>query len=264
MKTIQIGGIQIAYNFKGKGPPLVLLHGALSDHRMWYPQLEVLSDEFTVIAWDAPGCGESTDPPEDFNLADFADVLALMLKRVNVNHAHVLGLSFGGGLAFEFYRRHPRIPSSLILASAYAGWAGSLPSEAVTLRLNNGLQQSHMPPQKVVEKWLPTLFNEDSNPEIIEKTAEIMADFHPIGMRAMLRAFANADLRDALSEIKVPTLLLYGEDDQRSPMNVAKDIHARIPESRLITIQDVGHLCNLEAPAKFNREVRRFLHSAGI
>ena len=107
------------------GPPLVLLHGVLGDSRDWRRQLEGLSDEFTVVAWDAPGCGESSDPdpPETFGADVYADCLAEFIEALEVERPHVLGLSWGGGLALELYRRRPDLPRSLVLASAYAGWA---------------------------------------------------------------------------------------------------------------------------------------------
>lgn len=261
MNTIKIGGLSIAYEQKGKGPPLMLLHGGLSDNRVWRRQLEDLSDEFTVVAWDAPGCGRSTDPPEAFRLCDYADCLAAFIAAIGLARPHVVGLSFGGGLALELYRRHPAIPKTLVLISAYAGWAGSLPSEVVKERLQQGLRQSELPPNQVVEAWLPTLFTNSASTEVIAETSAIMSEFHPAGMRTMLRAFAEADLRDVLPTIEVPTLLLYGEADRRSPLNIAADLHTGIPASKLVVVPDVGHMINLEAAETFNAEVRRLVHA---
>src|SRR5215467_2080245 len=131
MDQIEVKGLRIAYERTGEGPPLLLLHGGLSDSREWRRQLDALSDEFTVVAWDAPGCGQSSDPPEDFRLPAYAECLAAFIDALCLGHPHVLGLSFGGGLALELYRRHPALPHTLILASAYAGWAGSLPADVV-------------------------------------------------------------------------------------------------------------------------------------
>ncbi len=261
MHKIKTGNFQIAYRRQGSGPALVLLHGGLADSRQWSRQLEELSDEFTVIAWDAPGCGESSDPPEHFSLSDYADCLADFIKKLGLQKPHILGLSFGGGLAIEFYNRYPDIPRSLVLASAYAGWAGSLSPEEVEIRRKNGVQQSNMAPEKVVEKWLPTLFTDSVPIEAVEETASMMADFHPVGMRAMLRAFAEADLRDVLPKISVPTLLLYGDEDQRSPLHVGRALHKKIPASEFIVMPGVGHVSNIEAPDIFNQEVRSFLSS---
>ena len=135
----------------------MLLHGGLSDSRMWRRQLNELCDEFTVVAWDAPGCGRSADSPETFRLPDYADCLASFIEEIGLTRPHVLGLSFGGGLALELYHRHPAIPRTLVLASAYAGWAGSLPPEVVEERLRQGLRQSELPPEEVVRAWTPIL-----------------------------------------------------------------------------------------------------------
>jgi pimeloyl-ACP methyl ester carboxylesterase len=90
----------------------------------------------------------------------------------------------------------------------------------------------------------------------------MMSEFHPAGYRAMARGLAEADLRDVLPRIDVPTLLLYGDADRRSPSSVAQDLHARTPGSTLVVISAVGHLANLEAPERFNAEVGHFLRRA--
>lgn len=261
MDEVKIGGLRIAFEQKGEGAPIVLLHGALSDSREWRRQLGELSDDFTVVAWDAPGCGRSEDPPETFRLPDYADCLAAFIEDIGLVRPHVLGLSFGGGLALELYHRYPAIPRSLILASAYAGWAGSLPPEVVEERLQQLLKLSELPPEQVVEALIPTLFTKSVSIDVIDEMAAIISEFHPVGMRAMTLAFAGADLNDMLPTIEVPTLLLYGEADQRSPLNVAKNLHAKIPASRLVIIPGVGHQSNLEAPEIFNAGVRSFLRA---
>jgi pimeloyl-ACP methyl ester carboxylesterase len=259
LSEVTIDGLRIAYEMQGAGPPLVLLHGALSDSRAWRRQLDAFADAFTVVAWDAPGCGRSSDPPAGFSLADYADCLAGLLGALALERPHILGLSFGGGLALQFYQRYPDVTRSLVLASAYAGWAGSLPPDVVAERLQRGREQSSLPPEVVVPKWIPTLFLDTVPAAVIAEYAVIMADFHPAGMRVMLEAFAEADLRDVLPTIEVPTLLLYGAEDQRSPQDVAQALHAKIPAAELVTLPGVGHVSNLEAPEAFNREVRNFL-----
>lgn len=119
---LSVDGLTIGYERAGHGQPLVLLHGYVGDGAAtWWPQLDGLSDELDVIAWDAPGSGVSSDPPESFTLADFADCLGRFIDELGVARPHVAGLSFGGALALELYRRRPDIPRSLVLLSAYAG-----------------------------------------------------------------------------------------------------------------------------------------------
>ncbi len=261
MNHVSVGGLRIAYRRAGQGPALVLLHGGLSDSREWRRQIEALSSEFDVVAWDAPGCGGSSNPPETFGLHGYADTLASVIEALELGRPHVAGLSFGAGLALELYRRHAHVPASLVLASAYAGWAGSLPAQVVDERLRQVRRQAELPADQVVAEWLPTLFSSSVPSDVREEAAEIMRDFHPAGMRAMANAFAEADLRDVLPSIRVPTLLLYGDADQRSPRDIAEQLHASIPGSELVWLAGAGHQSNLEDPSRFNDKVRSFLHS---
>ena len=201
-----------------------------------------MSADFTVFAWDAPGCGGSDDPPPDFTGKDLGDALAGFLREAVPGRPHVLGLSMGSGIALEFYRAHPSVPASLLLASAYAGWAGSLPPEEVERRYAQVLAELEQPPEQFIPVWLPTLFTEHADPAAVQETSAIMADFHPSGMRALLNANAHADYRDVLPTIAVPTLLLYGTEDVRSPLSVAREMNRRIPGSTLVMIPDVGHM----------------------
>jgi pimeloyl-ACP methyl ester carboxylesterase len=157
-ESVEVGGHKIAFERRGDGPPLLLVHGACGDSRDWRPQLEELSDEFTVIAWDAPGCGRSWDPPEDYGLAGYADALAGFVAALGLGRPHVLGLSFGSGLALELFRRHRDLPRSLVLASAYAGWAGSLGRKEAEVRRQWGLHASERPRDEFVGEFCDTHF----------------------------------------------------------------------------------------------------------
>lgn len=261
MEIVEVGGLRIAFERRGSGPPLVLLHGVLEDSRAWRWQTDEFLRDYTVVAWDAPGCGQSADPPETFSLSDYADCLAGVLEALEVGPAHVLGLSWGGGLALEYYHRHPEMVRTLLLTGAYAGWGGSLPADVVKGRFQQALRESEMAPDQFVPGWLPGLLTEAAPQELRDEVAGLMSDFHPVGYRAIARGFAAADLREVLPAIAVSTLLLWGEVDKRAPLSVAQDLHARIPGSRLVVLPGVGHLCNVEAPEAFNAEVRAFLQS---
>ena len=147
------------------------------------------------------------------------------------------------------YRRHPQVPRSLLLASAYAGWAGSLPPEVVAERVERALREAELPPEQWVRGYLPGLFTDSASAELGEEALAMMLE-------------AEADLRDVLPRIQVPTLLLYGDADRRSPPEVvARDLHAKIPGSRPVVLPGVGHQSDMEAPERFNAEVRGFLRS---
>lgn len=258
---VEVGGHRIAYRMQGKGPPLVLLHGWPLDGREWRRQLDGLSDEFTVVAWDAPGAGLSSDPPQSFRLADWADCLAAFVEALGLGRPHVAGLSWGGGLALELYRRHPGVPRTLILASAYAGWAGSLPAETVQQRLGLMLRNSELPPEQWAPALIETLVTENAPPGLVAELASIISEFHPAATRVATRAFAEADLRDVLPRVDVATLVIVGEEDVRAPRDVWEPLHSSIRGSGLVLLPGVGHLVDMEASDRFNAAVRAFLRA---
>lgn len=262
MYEAMVDGRRIAYTRVGLGPALVLLHGGLGDSRSWRPQLEAFAAEHTVLAWDAPGCGRSSDPPATWRMPEYADCVAGWLGAIGVDRAHVLGLSWGSSLALELYRRHPGLPSSLVLASAYAGWAGSLPPGEVAERVALGLAWADLPGEEIAAAFLPTLLTPDAAPDAVEDVLAVLRDVRGAGTLPALLSMAEADLRDVLPTIRVPTLLLYGSEDVRSPLRVAHELHRAIPGSDLVVLPGVGHESNVEAPDAFTREVLQFLRRA--
>ncbi len=251
-------GLRIAYQRAGSGPPLVLLHGFIVDSRVWRRQMEDLSRDFDVIAWDAPGCGESSDPAEEFTMAEFADCLAELIEHAGVSSAHVLGLSWGGTLAVEFHRKYPARVRSLILADTYAGWAGSLGQDAAAQRLTRCLRESELPAEDWVPEWVPDAFSGSAPQELLDELASVMSEFHPVGFRAMSRAMMP-DFSDTLSQIGVPTLLIWGDDDKRATLSSGQMMHDSIRGAQLVVIPGAGHVSNMEQPERFNTEVRKFI-----
>lgn len=259
MDRVEVAGHRIDYREKGSGPALVLLHGWPLDSREWWRQLDGLSDEFRVVAWDAPGAGQSSDPPDHARLSDWADWLAEFMEVLDLSPGHVGGLSFGGGLALELFRQHPEAVRSLILMSAYAGWGGSLPDEEVRRRLDLTRRNTKLPPEQWAPALIDTLLPEGSGSELVDELATMLADFHPEATRTSLEAFAAADLSGMLTEIDVPTLLLYGELDVRAPQDVWQPIHDGITGSQLVVIPEVGHMVDMQAPERCNDGIRAFV-----
>jgi pimeloyl-ACP methyl ester carboxylesterase len=264
VEVVSTNGLEVAYERVGEGPPLVFVHGAACDSRLWQPQLAALADEFTVVAWDEPGAGRSSDVPVDFGLADYANCLAAVIEALELGPAHVTGLSWGGTVAQELYRHHPRLVATLILADTYAGWKGSLPEEEVRARVAGALEMLEAPADEF-NPTLPGLFAGDPPAEFVPLIEEVAADVRPESLRTQLLVMAEVDQRDLLPHIAVPTLLLWGELDARSPLSVARQHEEAIPDTELVVIPDCGHVSNLERPEQFNEAVRAFCraHSPG-
>jgi pimeloyl-ACP methyl ester carboxylesterase len=254
---VQTGGLEIAYERVGAGPPLVLVHGGAEDSRIWQPQLAALADTFTVVAWDEPGAGRSSDVPPHFGLADYASCLAAVIEDVALGPAHVAGISWGGTVVLELYRRHPELVATLILADTYAGWKGSLPAEDVHARVE-AVRRLLTAPAEAFDAALPGLFAGDPPAELVPLLAEVAAGVRPESVRVALRAMAGADQCDVLPRIGVPTLLIWGAQDVRSPLRIAHEFEQSIPDVELVVIPGAGHASNLERPVEFNRSVTEF------
>lgn len=121
------------------------------------------------------------------------------------------------------------------------------------------LRDSYLPAEDFVARYLPGMFSESPPHKVVSELATIMADRHPLGFRLMATALAVADTRDLLPKIKVPTLLMWGSADSRSPLSVAHQLHASIPGARLAVVEAAGHVSNLERAERFNANVRGFL-----
>jgi pimeloyl-ACP methyl ester carboxylesterase len=261
MDQVHVAGLRIAFQRRGAGPPLLLLHGLVCDGRLWRRELDALSDTYTVVAWDAPGCGASSDPPGEFRIADYGSCLAAFVDALGLDHVHVLGHSFGSVLALELYRQRPARVRSLILVGAYAGWAGSLAPAEVERRVQFALhfgQEEDFDPATMTG-----LFSDAMPGDRAAELRQIMSEIRPAGTVTMAHALAEADLRDVLPHIDVPVLLLYGDADERSPLSVAEALHRAIGGSKLVVMPGLGHECHLESADGFEAEVRSFLTSLG-
>ena len=152
----------VSYQVAGSGTPVVPLHGFTQDSRVWRDQLADLSGEFRVVAWDAPGTGASADPPESWAIEDWSDALARLLDALDIERAHIVGLSWGGLLAQVFYRDAGVRVLSLVLADTYAGWAGSLSPSVAEERLKACERDSLLPTDEFVARYCPACFPRQS------------------------------------------------------------------------------------------------------
>ena len=144
MEHVDVDGMRIAYTRAGSGPPLVMLHGAPSDSRTWRWMIPDLARDHTVIAWDAPGFGKSSDIDDGWRAPDFAHALAGFVAALGLERPHLVGHSFGTMVALSLFRQHRAVPGSLVLVGGYAGWAGSLPPNEVARRLQMFLAMAEL------------------------------------------------------------------------------------------------------------------------
>jgi pimeloyl-ACP methyl ester carboxylesterase len=242
-----INGTTIHYEIAGHGSPLVLLHGIGSNSRSWRRQLAGLSSDFRVIAWDAPGYGGSSDPAGKPSMRHYADCLRGLLDNLGISRMFLLGHSTGGVIAQEFYRAYPEYVRALILADTrYLGSRSPLDQRIKSIR--------SMTPAELARERAPRLLTAGAPREMIDEVTHIMSMIRPAGYEFAAIALFESDTRDVLKNLRVPTLLIWGAQDEITPL------WDELPAgARLKVIPGAGHLCYIEQPDQFNAIVREFL-----
>jgi pimeloyl-ACP methyl ester carboxylesterase len=192
---------------------------------------------------------------------DYADCLAAFVRALQLEPAALVGLSFGGALILAAFHRHRGLASSLTLVSGYAGWVGSLGRADAQQRLARSLEASKLPPDEFAASMVPSMFSPSVDHEAVADFVDSVRAFRPSGFRTMARA-SFEDQSHVLSEVDVPTLLLYADHDGRAPVAVGEAMNAVVPGSQLVVLRGPGHVSSVEAPDEVTRELRRFLRAA--
>ena len=260
MAFARSGEITVHYERSGQGSPLLLLHGIGSNSASWRQQVQGLSDHYTVLAWDAPGYGQSSDPdPEVMTIRHYADCVRDLLDHQQVDSVYLLGHSWGGVIAQEFYLAFPSYVRALILSDTNRG-GGSEPEEIRQRGLQHRLQMvEELSPEQLARQRAPVLLSSEAPDSVLREAVEIMSQVRPPGYRSAAISMSKADHGELLSRIQVPTLLIWGEQDTVTPLSEGRTIQSAIAGAKLEVITGVGHLCYLEQPHEFNQILGKFL-----
>ncbi|MCX5447956.1 alpha/beta fold hydrolase [Streptomyces nigrescens] len=263
MSSVFCREITVGYEDEGSGEPLVLVHGHPFDRSMWRPQTEHFSRAgWRVIAPDLRGYGESTVVPGTTPLETFARDLLALLDGLGIERFVLGGLSMGGQIVMECYRLFPERIRGLVFADTFAAAEteeGRTARRDMAARLLREGMSGYA--QEVLGKMVSphTLTH---RPEVAAHVLAMMTAAPPEGAAAALRGRAERpDYTHLLSQTAVPALVVVGTEDTYTPVNDARDIHARVPDATLSVIEQAGHLPNLERPDEFNAALAEFLHS---
>ena len=264
MPTISLGSFSLNVLDQGRGKPLLLVHGFPLDHTMWRGQVSDLAKDFRVIATDLRGFGQSSPiTAEDavVTMTQFADDLAAILSAMNISEPVTFcGLSMGGYIAWQFAARHADKLGRLIVCDTKA--AGDT-KEAAENRHKLAAKVIAEGSQAAVEAMLPKLFSKGafvSEKPWVEETRQVILRTRPATVAAALRGMAvREDFTARLGAIRVPTLVLCGEEDAISPPAEMRSIAAAIPGAEYAEIPAAGHMAPLEDPRGVTQALRKFL-----
>ena len=261
LKKVAIGTQLLNVVDEGAGTVLLLIHGFPLDHSMWRPQIDDLSSDFRVIAPDLRGFGTSSTVEPSVSMQRLADDLANLLEALDIDDPVSLGgLSMGGYVAWEFWRRHPRRLKHLILCDTRAEADDHKTRQTRVATAKRVLREGSA---LLAKMMIPRLFATETlqtGAPAVDATRQVILRTHPATIAAALHGMANR--RDAstwLPDIDIPTLLLCGASDVITPAREMQRLAAALPSSHYVTIPHAGHLAPLENPVAVNQEIRRFL-----
>lgn len=279
MKSLSVHGTELWCDDRGRGLPLLLVHGFPLDHAMWAGQIDSLSSRCRVIAPDLRGfgrsrrkgdcpplCGAGTVPfspaaPEKLTMADFADDLAALLDALEIGEPVVFcGLSMGGYIAFQFLRKYAARLRGLILCDTRAA---ADTAEAAAARVATAEQVLREGPATLADTMLPRVLGETTRrqrPDLVENVRRVMLAGDPRGIAAASLGMAERpDMTASLSAIECPVLVVVGSEDVATSPAEMRGMAAAISGARFVEIAAAGHLSPLEKPAAVTAAIAEFV-----
>ncbi len=257
MPKEKVKDIEMFYEITGKGEHLLLIHGLGSSTRDWEEQVPIFAQKYQVITIDLRGHGKTDKPKGPYSMRIFAEDIAELLKKLGIKTTHVLGISLGGGIAFQFAVDYPELVKSLIIVNA--GIEISVDSFKMKLEAFKRTFIVKLVGMKKMGKVLaPRLFIKPEQEVLRAKLIERWAENDKKAYLSAMRALLGWTVRDQLNKIKFPTLII-GSDEDYAPSSVKEEYTALIPNAKFIEIKDARHAVPMEKPKEFNEIVMKFL-----
>lgn len=251
----------LACEVVGEGPPVVFLHGIGGNRSNWTRQLDALSLSFTAIAWDGRGYGNSDDYEGPLDFADFGNDLARLLDEMEIERAHLVGLSMGARILLDFAPRHLDRVATLTLCDCFYGFESALTPEKqreyIELRekpLREGKTFADLAPRLIASLVSPA-----ASQQVREELRASIEQLRVESYLKTLRASTTFDRSDAMDVLDMPVQLIYGSEDRLTPPSIGEDMVDKLTDARLAVLDGAGHLSNLERPDAFNAVLVEFL-----
>jgi 3-oxoadipate enol-lactonase len=251
---------EIFYTLMGEGPPVVLLHPFPANHKVWLPAAELLAGRYRLILPDLRGHGQSAAGTGPATMEKHAEDMLRLLDSSGVGKAVFAGVSIGGYVLFEFWRRHRERVSGLILCDTRAG-ADTEEGRANRLKAADDVETHG--PAAFIDSMIPKLLGETTRttrPDLVERARGMMLEMSAAGIAAVQRGMAaRPDSVGDLKTINVPTQLIVGNEDVLTPLSEAESIERQIASSCLRVIPRAGHYAVFEQHEAAGRAIRGFL-----
>src|SRR5215510_7498454 len=255
---LKANGIEINYERQGSGPVVTMSHSLACNLHMWDEQAAALAGRYTVVRFDTRGHGQSSAPEGAYSLDQMCDDLRGLLEGLGIRETHFVGLSMGGMIGQDIALKYPAMIQSLVLCdttSRYPATAAPIWEDRIKT-----VEAKGMDPMVAgtLERWFTAPFRAKET-ALMAKVGEMIRSTPPQGYVGCCHAIPKIDVTDRLKELRCPALVIVGEEDPGTPVEMARQIHAALPSCELAILRSASHLSNLEQPAEFNRVLGSFL-----
>ncbi len=255
-------GIVTQYVMEGPaGAPVVTLsHSLAASLDMWEPQIAALTSRYRVLRYDTRGHGGSEVPPGPYTLDMLADDVLGLLAAQGVERTHFVGLSMGGMIGQAVALKRPDVLASLVLADTSCHMppaSGPLWDARIAMAESRGMVALA---EGTIERWFTKPFIEGA-PEVVDRVRMLIRTTPPHGFASCCQAIRTLDYADRLHEIRIPTLIIVGAEDQGTPVAASEQMQAAIAGSKLVVLPSASHLSNIEQADRFNQSLLDFLKS---
>jgi 3-oxoadipate enol-lactonase len=259
MPKIFVRDVEVNYEEAGTGFPLVLVHGLNGDLTGWVLIMPEFSKNYRTVTMDVRGHGGTSKPDQPYSIQGFSEDLYEFMRKMGIPKAHLFGLSMGGAIAQKFALDHPEMIRSLILVSTFSYIDDH--ARGAFLQLKSSLAQEGYPAffDKVVKlAFTPKYIAANPGP-IAELKMKRIAVNSPVAIGRATDACLAFNLKDQISKIILPTLVVSGREDVFTPVHLAEQIHRSLRGSEWKILEGVGHNLHIEAALQLSQTVLDFL-----
>ena len=271
MPFVEVEKGRLYYEIRGRGRWLVLIHGAWANHEWWRWQVPELSKGYRVLSLDVRGHGQSSLLEKPDSVDSFAGDLETLLQKVGADEVTLIGWSMGCSISMQYYLNNPSRVKALVLIATRGGhqnwrlklrvWLQHIQTQLNLMMDFAGYQGSTY--QDQVQREVRSMLSPATPKEVVEWVITDLADNPRRNFFEVAKSLWNWKPGERLATINVPTLIMVGREDNRTPPEFSHRLHATIPNSKLVIVENCGHCVLLERPDIVNTEIIRFLKDAG-
>jgi 3-oxoadipate enol-lactonase len=255
---LKANGIEINYEIEGDGPVVTFSHSLACNLSMWDDQARALKGRYRVLRFDTRGHGQTSAPAAAYSLEQLADDLKGLLVGLDITATHFVGLSMGGMIGQVFALKYPAMVQSLVLCdttSRYPAAAAPVWEERIKAVGAKGMEPMVAP---TLERWFTAPFRARRQ-DLMDRVGAMIRSTPAPGYIGCCHAIPKINVTERLKDVRCPALVIVGEEDPGTPVDMAREIHAALPGAELAILSRASHLSNLEQPAEFNHALGGFL-----